>query len=297
MAYKFPVVSIITVNFNGLDLTVDLLRSIGELEYPNIEVIVVDNASEVDPTAYLNSLYPKVRIIRSKRNLGFAGGNNLGMQEATGEYYFFVNNDTELSPDIINGLLETFRIYPNAGVVSPKFHYYFYPNTIEYAGYKRVNPWNGRNRMIGCHEEDRGQYNLTAETSYAHGGGMIVPAWVVKEIGPMPEVYFLYYEEFDWCDQIKRRGYKVYYQPDSLIYHKESMTTGKRSILKTYYLTRNRILFMRRNGTMLSKLVFFLYLACFTVPKNTTYFILHREVDHLIAFWRALWWNITKPSS
>lgn len=292
MSAEFHKISIITVNYNGTRLTADLLKSVRKINYPNIEMIVVDNASDEDPSGHLKEVYPGVKVIRSERNLGFAGGNNLGIQHATGKYYFFVNNDTELSPNIITGLLEVFRLHPDAGVVSPKFHYYFHPNIIEYAGYKKVSPWNGRNSMIGCREEDKGQYDQLAETHYAHGGGMMVPAKVVKKVGPLPGIYFLYYEEFDWCEKIKKHGYKIYYQYQSLIYHKESMTTGKRSILKTYYLSRNRILFMRRNSKPVAKAVFFLYLIFFTIPKNTVLYTLRKEKDHLQAFWKGIFWNL-----
>lgn len=274
----------------------DLLKSIRSINYPYIEIIVVDNGSSSDPSSILTSEYPEVKVIRSEKNLGFAGGNNLGMDHAKGEFYFLVNNDTELSPDIMTGLLKLFETHPDAGIVSPKFHYFFHPNIIEYAGYEKVNPWNGRNRMIGCKELDIGQHNKLTETNYAHGGGMMISARLVKEIGPMPELYFLYYEEFEWCEQIKKHGYKIYYQYESLIYHKESMTTGKKSTLKTYYLTRNRILFMRRNKNALSNTIFFLYLIFFTIPKNTVSFLAHKEYGQLKAFWSGLWWNIQNAS-
>lgn len=287
-----PLVSIVTVNFNNAVVTCDLLHSIERNSYRNLEVIVVDNASVEDPTAALKATYPAVQVIRSEKNLGFSGGNNLGLRVAKGEYLFLVNNDTEFTDGLIEGLLELFAQYPDAGIASPKFHYYFHKGTIEYAGYRAVDILTGRNGMIGCKEPDNGQYDRISETNYAHGGGMMIPARILQEVGLMPEVFFLYYEEFDWCEQIKRKGYKVYYQYKSLIYHKESMTTGKNSPLKTYYITRNRILFMRRNVKLLYRMVFMLYLTIFTIPKNTLTFLLKREHKHLKAFWNGLFWNI-----
>ena len=290
MAAK-PLVSIITINYNTTYLTVDMLRSIGYLTYPHIEVIVVDNASRESPIEELQKAYPDVRIILSKENLGFAGGNNLGIKAATGDFLFFVNNDTVLTPNILEGLVEIFDTYPDAGAVSPKFHYYQFPGTIEFAGYEEVNIFSGRNVMVGCKKKDYGQYDKPGVTHYAHGGGMMVPASVISEVGLMPEVYFLYYEEFDWCEQIKRKGYQIYYQPKSLIYHKESMTVGKHSTLKTFYLNRNRILFMRRNVKGWPLLVFTVYFTLFTVPKNTLMFLYNHESNHLKAFWKGLAWN------
>lgn len=287
-----PLVSIVTVNYNTTSVTCELLLSIGRNSYRHVEVIVVDNASQEDPTAMLQQAYPAVKVIRSVKNRGFAGGNNLGIQQATGEYIFLVNNDTEFTDGLIEGLLDTFRTHPDAGMVSPKFHYYFHPGVIEYAGYQSVDVFTGRNSMIGCKEADNGQYDQESPTNYAHGGGMMTTAAVLKEVGLMPEVYFLYYEEFDWCEQFKRKGYKIYYQYKSLIYHKESMTTGKHSPLKTYYLTRNRILFMRRNVALPNRIIFLLYLVLFTIPKNTLRFIVKREREHLKAFWKGIFWNV-----
>jgi len=110
----------------------------------------------------------------------------------------------------------------------------------------------------------------------------------------MPELFFLYYEEFDWSEQIKKKGYKIYYQPGSLIYHKESMTTGKSSPLKTFYLTRNRILFMRRNTPRLAFLVFASYFVFLTIPKNTFGFLAKGQKEHLKSFWKGILWQFNR---
>jgi len=287
-----PLVSIIGLNWNNMVVTCDLLRSIkAHGTYPNMEIIIVDNGSNEDPTKSCKDIYPESKIILTRKNLGFAGGNNVGIKAATGDYIFIVNNDTEFTPFIIEGLLEIFQKYPDAGIVSPKFHYFFHKETIEYAGYHAVNIFSGRNSMIGCGEKDNGQYNHIQVTNYAHGGAMMVSRKVIEEVGLLPELFFLYYEEFDWCEQIKRKGYKVYYQPASLIYHKESMTTGKSSPLKTYYLTRNRILFMRRNVGLPYLLVFLIYFTLFTIPKNTGVFLFRGKKEHLKSFWKGIMWH------
>ena len=126
---------------------------------------------------------------------------------------------------------------------------------------------------------------------------MMVPRKVVDEVGLLHEPFFLYYEEFDWCNQIKKKGYKVYYQPKSLIYHKESMTTGKSSPLKTYYITRNRILFMRRNAPLPGLLVFLAYFVCFTIPKNTVQFLIKKQKDHLRSFWKGILWHFNSKTT
>jgi GT2 family glycosyltransferase len=293
MESSHPLVSIITVNYNSTDVTVELLRSIRLLSYPSLEIIVVDNASKEDPGEQLREAYPGVKVIVSPVNLGFSGGNNLGIREATGKYLFLVNNDTELTDGLIEGLLDIFRRRPDAGMACPKFHFYYHPNVIEYAGYNALNVWRGSCTMVGNKEKDEGQYDREGSTPFAHGGAMMVPAAVVKEVGEMPECYFLYYEELDWSEQIKRKGYKIYYQPHALIYHKESMSVGKKSLIKTYYHCRNRILFMRRNVGPVALTAFTLYFLFVAVPKNSLVFLVRRELDHFRAFWRGIFWNLS----
>lgn len=288
-----PLVSIITLNYNNTAVTVEFLRSVQQhCQYPAIEVIVVDNGSREDPTQACLDEYPTARIILTGVNLGFSAGNNVGIKAAKGDYFFIVNNDTEFTPGLIEGLLECFNTNPYAGLVSPKFHYFFHKGTIEYAGFNKVNVLTGRNTSIGKGEADHGQYNQPRETPYAHGGGMMTSRAAVIKVGLMPEIYFLYYEELDWSEQMRRSGYKIYYQPQALIYHKESMTTGKESTLKTFYQTRNRILFMKRNVKWHQFVAFILFFFLFTIPKNTLSYLLQGKLQHLKWFWKGILWHI-----
>lgn len=288
-----PLVSIVTLNWNTTDVTCDFLRSVREQNtYANVELIVVDNASSEDATATFLSVYPTAVIIRNAENLGFSGGNNVGIRRASGEYIFIVNNDTEFTPRLIENLLEVFAVKPDAGMVCPKLQYFFQKGTIEYAGYNSINIFTGRNTAVGNKEEDKGQYHQVVETAYGHGGAMLLPRKVIEEVGLMPEEFFLYYEELDWSAQIKRKGYKIYFQPAALIYHKESMTTGKMSPLKTYYLTRNRILFMRRNVSLPSFLVFISFFSLLAVPRHSILFLARQEKEHLRSFWKGILWHL-----
>jgi GT2 family glycosyltransferase len=290
-----PLVSIVAVNWNTPEVTIEFLRSIQQYNtYPNIEVVIVDNASNEDPTGAFVSVYPECRIVRTAANLGFGGGNNAGIRVAKGEYIFFVNNDTEFTPRLLEGLLAIFEEYSDAGVACPKFHYYFHKGFIEFAGFQPINIFTGRNGMVGWRQPDNGQFDTIAETPYAHGGAMLVRRAVFDEAGGFYEPFFLYYEELDLSEKIRRKGYKLYYQPASLIYHKESMTTGKSSSLKTFYLTRNRILFMRRNMPWYSLAVFFFYFLLITAPKNTLTFLAKGQRDHLRSFWRAILWQFNR---
>jgi GT2 family glycosyltransferase len=280
-----PTVSIITVNYNQTAITCELLASIKKVNYTDLEVIVVDNCSEQNPETEIKSQYPEVRFIRSPYNSGFAGGNNLGIQQATGNYLLLINNDTEITDGMIETLLATFDKVPDAGIVCPKICYFEPPQLIQYLGYTPLNPYTLRNRTIGNLQPDNPQqYQQIMPTPYAHGAAMMLPRAIIDQVGLMPELFFLYYEELDWCEQIKRKGYGIYVEPKALIYHKESVTTGKNSVLKTYYLTRNRILFAKRNVKTSALALFGLFFVCIILPKNLLLFTLHREFKHAKAF-------------
>lgn len=290
---SFPLISLISINYNQLQVTCEMLDSCKHLTYPNYEIIVVDNASKENPAAYLNDRYPDVKVIVSAENLGFAGGNNLGIAQAKGEYLFFLNNDTEVTPDIIERLLAPFQNDATIGMVSPKIYYHSHPKMIQYAGYTEVHPVTGRNATIGGYEMDYGQHDKGQYTSYAHGAAMMVSRQVVETVGEMPDVFFMYYEELDWCSQIRRAGYQIYYQPEAHIYHKDSVTVGKESPLKAYYYIRNRILFMRRNTDGVKLAAFLLYVSTVVAPKTILGHLLKFRTEHLKATFRGLAWNLT----
>ncbi len=297
MASKLPLVSIITVNYNQAQVTLEMLASLKESSFQNIEVIVVDNASKINPKPLILKHFPDVKVILSKENLGFSGGNNIGIRAAKGDFLFFINNDTEVTKDLIQTLLDTFESNPEIGILSPLICYHPRPkgyekDVIQYAGTTKVNAMTARNTTIGEMEMDEGQYIKARPTAYVHGAAMMTTRKVVEEVGLMPELFFLYYEELDWSEQIRRAGYKIYLQPDAKIFHKESISVGKSSVLKTHYLNRNRVLFVRRNRGFFERIMFYIFLLIFTIPKNTVLFILKGEWDHLKGFWKAIIWNL-----
>lgn len=287
-----PLVSIITVNYNQSDVTCDLLESLRNITYPKIEIIVVDNASPSDNPDTIKEKYPEVELIKSKENLGFAGGNNLGVKASKGDYLMFINNDTEVPVDFIEPLVDLLEKDETIGMVSPKIKFHWDPTIVQYAGFTKMNPYTIRNEGIGYYKKDGAQFDILRETESIHGAAMMVPRRVIKDAGMMTEVYFLYYEEHDWAEMIKRAGYKIYYQPTSYILHKESVSTGKDSPLKTYYITRNRLVFARRNFSGFPFLVSWLFQTFVSVPKNTLVFLLKGQINHLQAYWKAIFWNL-----
>jgi GT2 family glycosyltransferase len=287
-------ISIITVNFNQSYVTEQLLNSINLTNsYKFIEIIVVDNGSVINSVPEWVLKYPEYTFIRSDENLGFAGGNNIGIAKATGDYLFLVNNDTEFTPGLIEKLVEVLDTNPSVGMASPKIRYFDQPNMLQYMGYTEMNYFTARNSCIGQFETDNGQYdNLTGPTGYVHGAAMMVKRECIEKAGLMAENFFLYYEEYDWCDRIKKAGYEVWLVAGALIYHKESVSVGKVSALKEYFMNRNRILFIRRNADVFSRFVFDIYFLLMVTPRNIIRYIKIGHPDFIKWLFVAIWWNI-----
>ena len=279
-------VSIITVNYNGLNDTCDLLDSITFND--RLEVIVVDNGSKEDEAAIIAARYPQVQAIRSKQNLGFAGGNNLGIKAAQGRYLYFINNDTIFKKFNLQPLIDRLVSDKAIGMVCPKIRFAWGNNPIQYAGFTPLSPITLRNKSIGFGEEDCGQYDTPHPTPYAHGAAMMAKREAIDKVGLMPECYFLYYEELDWSMMFTRAGYEIWYEPACEIFHKESQTTGQSSPLKTYYITRNRFLFAKRNTRFLEMLLTFLYLTFGVATRDMLYYGIKGQRRHVGAIIRGL---------
>ena len=290
------IVSIITVNFNQGLVTEQLLSSISLTNtYPNIEIIVVDNGSKINDIPQWQIKYPDFKFIRSEINLGFAGGNNLGVKQATGKYLFFVNNDTEFTAGLVQTLVNVLTDHLEVGIVSPKIRYFDEPDILQYVGFTPMNYYTARNYCIGQFEVDKGQYDdKTGPTGYAHGAAMMIKTEAIEKAGLMAENFFLYYEEMDWCDHIKKAGYQVWVDPKALIYHKESVSVGKASALKEYFMNRNRILFIRRNAPLQARFIFYIYFIAMVVPRNILSYIKKGYHGFTKQLLKAIWWNITE---
>jgi len=292
-----PLVSIITLNYNQTQVTCEFLESTRHLHYNNYEIIVCDMASDLDPTPFITGKYPKTKLLLSKQNLGFAGGNNWGIQHASGDYIFIVNNDTEVTPDLINHLLKPFNEDNSIGVTCPKIKFFSQPNIIQYAGFNAMNRFTGRTSTVGEMQEDRGQYNVSGYTHGAHGCAMMVRRQVIETVGKFPEKFFLYYEEWDWSARIQKAGFRIWYAAEAEIYHKESMSVGKKNPLKVYYHTRNRILYMRRNTDLFHMIIFVLFFVFFAVPKSMLKYLIKGQFKQLKYFMRGVAWNLYSSSS
>ncbi len=273
--------SIITINYNGLKETCALIESIPFNE--NMEVIIVDNASKEDEASFIQERYPQVKVIRSDKNLGFAGGNNLGIKAAKGKYLFLVNNDTYFKTFNIHPLISRLESSPNIAMVCPKIRFAWGDYLIQFTGYTPLSKITVRNRSIGFGEEDHGQYDTAHSTPYAHGAAMLIKREAIEKVGFMPEDYFLYYEELDWSMMFTRAGYEIWYDPACTIFHKESQSTGQNSPLRTYYITRNRILLVKRNWHGVFKYLAYCYLTCVVALRDVLKYSFKGKIDHVKA--------------
>ena len=251
-------ISIITINYNGLNDTCALIETIPDND--KLEVIVVDNASQNQEADIISKRFPQVKVIKSKQNLGFAGGNNLGIKAAQGNYLFFINNDTIFKEFNVQSLIDRLESSPNIAIVCPKIRFAWGNNPIQFTGYTPLSKITVRNQAIGFGEEDHGQYNTAHPTPYAHGAAMLIKKEAIHQVGLMPECFFLYYEELDWSMMFTRAGYQIWYEPLCTIYHKESQTTGQNSPLRTYYIVRNRLLLVKRNWCGFTKYLSYAFL-------------------------------------
>lgn len=287
----FPLVSLVTVNYNGVVYTRDLLNSLRKISYPNIEVFVVDNASS-ESVDVLKDEFPEIILMKSPVNLGFAGGNNLAIKESKGKYVMLINNDTEVASDFLEPLVELMENNHEIGITSSKLIFSYAPDTIQYAGHSGINYYTSRGFAIAWRQKDEPKYSQAYPTNLGHGAAMMIRREAIEKVGLMAELYFLYYEETDFCERIKRAGFSIWFQGKSVVYHKESMSTGKFSPLKTYYLTRNRLIFVRRNtkGWKHYSCILFFYFIAF--PKGLFNYLKKREYTLLQSFVKGALWNL-----
>ena len=279
-------VSIITVNYNGIVDTCEMIESFYRHETYPYEIIVVDNGSPLPEGKEIQKRYPQVKVVQNI-NTGFAGGNNAGLKEAKGDYLFFINNDTLIKEPILEILVKRLEASKENGGVSPMLKYSDESNTIQFAGHTPLSRITLRNTMIGQYQKDNGQYSTPKEIPSLHGAAMMVSRKVLQQVGPMTEIYFLFYEEFDWSVRIQRAGYKVWYEPAAVVYHKESMTAKKGTPLREFYLSRARLLFARRNISGIDKYLSCLYICFIATPKKAILYLLHGKLSLTMATLRG----------
>lgn len=290
MVQKNRMVSVISVNYNGWRDTCAMIDSLWQHEPGQeaggvaYEVIVVDNASAGDDADRIEvhlaerrqqAAFPKVTLLRSDTNRGFAGGNNLAIPYAKGDYLFFLNNDTEIHAPVLLPMVERFESDPRIGALSPLIRFAHTPDEVQYAGDWRLTPITLRNRCPDAALPNR--HLVSRPVEVLHGAAMMLRRDVVEQIGPMFEGYFLFYEEFDWSYAVLRAGYQVWYEAAAVIFHKEGKTIGLRTPMRERYLVRSRLLFASRWVPMPQRILTYLYLIGPVTLRNVLQYALHGQ--------------------
>ncbi|MBZ9609308.1 glycosyltransferase family 2 protein [Clostridium estertheticum] len=257
-------VYIILVNFNGAKDTIECIKSLNNINYENFKIVVVDNKSYDEDRLKLKEADVKFHLIESNENLGFAGGNNLGIKYAidnNADFVLLLNNDTLVHKDFLNELIKYTEI--NVGVIGPKILYYPDVSKIWFAG-GMINWFKFIGQHFGEKQEDNGQFNNLKEVDFVTGCCMLIDSNVFKKVGLLPEGYFMYFEDVDFCVKVKDAGYKLIYNPNSEIYHKVSISSGGEEspfILK--YSNRNRLKFMKKYKHKVSFTMYMLSITYF----------------------------------
>jgi hypothetical protein len=263
-----------------------------------LEIIIVDNASDINSENEFKEIIPELLFIRSKTNIGFAGGNNLGIAQAKGDYILLLNNDTEIVKGSIETLVNELKSDNNIGLLSPLILYHDDQTIIQYAGFTPLNYLTARNKQLGLYKKNTGQYNeLSYQTGFCHGAAVICRKTDLIKAGLMDESYFLYYEELDWCEKFKRIGKTINFTGKTHIYHKESISVGKDSPIKIYFMTRNRMLFIRKNTGLFNTILFSLYYTFIACPKLMLALAKNGNSNKVKYVLKGLLWNFTNSKN
>lgn len=321
-------IAIIILNWNGWEDTIECLESLYQINYPNYNVIILDNASEDESLKkireYCNgklkveseffkynhdnkpiqifeycieeiedsniidefrgiSSNKKLILIKNDKNYGFALGNNIGIRYAetsiNPDYFLLLNNDTIVDKEFLNEMIYIAEPKNDIGFVGPIVYYYDFngqKNVINFAGGK-LNIWKGRASHIGINELDKGQYDTITEVNYVEGSCIFFKKQILTNIGLMNPDYFMYWEELDWCYRAHKEGYKSIFAPKAKIWHKSLFSNvDSYSYNTSYYLSRNRFMFMKLNATTAQQFSFLLYFFVFYFWLNL-FFILKME--------------------
>lgn len=227
MTENYPKVSVIILTNNALGYIADCLESVQQSDYPDYEIIVVDNDSKDGTPELISEKFPQVRLILSQKNLGCTGGNNLGFKYAKGEIFFFLDDDTTIHPDLIKALVRELESSPKIGIVGPKIYSMSKPDKILFAGGKIV--WSkGDSYVLGRDLTDKELDNDSKkEVDFITGCALMIKREVMDKVGMFNNIYFAFYEDADLCQRAKKAGYQVIYVPFGGVWHIKSATTGR----------------------------------------------------------------------
>lgn len=255
-----PLVYIIVLNYNGCRDTLECLESLGRVSYGNFRVVVVDNCSTDGSEAEIRARYHGHMFIQTGKNLGYAEGNNAGIRlalEGRTDYVCLLNNDTTVTPDFLGPLVDLLEQDQTAGIAGPMVCDYYDRDVIQATG-SRADLYLGKFYQLNQGKK-KDEVRGVLEVDYVAGACLLIRSELVEKIGLVPEEYFLFFEETEWCLKARRAGQKVVCVCESLIHHKGSKSTEKVGGIQEYYMTRNQIIFEQRNAGRLQWTVFLLH--------------------------------------
>jgi GT2 family glycosyltransferase len=294
-----PSVSVIIVNYNNKKFLEKCIGSVFRSNYPNFEVVFVDNASKDGSVDFVKERFgskSSLTIVQNSENLGFAEGNNAGMRHAAGKYFVLLNNDTEVDKNWLLELISVMESDQNIAAAQCKLISANVPEILDNAGgfIDRL----GFSVERGANEEDQGQYDKEDEIFYAKGAGFAVRRCVLNEIGSFDKDYFLYFEETDLCWRIWLRGYRIVFVPKSLVYHygfgSILVTKPRKNLTFEYHNTKNQIMTLLKNYE-LSNLVRYVPAVVFLkvlfdfATFRSDHFIRVRGILYVIRNFNKIW--------
>lgn len=263
-----PLVYIVILNFNSIDETLICLKSLEKITYPNFKIVVVDNASCDDSIEKLETI-DDIKLIKNTQNFGYANGNNIGVKYAldcSADFVCVLNNDVEVEESFLEPLIAYLTAHSDVGITGPCICDFKNRNIIQALG-ADINFYRGLalGRYKGKNIEDINDEIINVD--YIGGACFVCRTEIFDKIGLIPENYFLFYEETEFCVNVKKIGYKIICIKESRVYHKGSATISKFGGLSYYFLNRNRIVFMRRNASLFQKIIFPIYLIAETFGR------------------------------
>lgn len=264
---------IIILNWNGYSDTIRCVASLLQQSYKNFEILIVDNGSTDGSEAMLKKSFPNITLLQTGKNLGFAGGNNVGIGYALKEkarYVLILNNDTLCDKNLLQTLLEAAQSSSKVGIVGSLIYYFDNPRRFwnSSGGYFRPTRKNFHSNVSIREESEDNKY---IKVDYVSGTCMLINTSLLKRVGLIPEEYFLYYEDLDFSLAAKRAGYDIFLAKKSRILHKISASMNNQD-MKLYYLTRNGFLFAKKY----SPLYFLPGLYLFSIGKFVRNYITYQ---------------------
>ncbi len=289
-----PKVSIIVLNWNGKKFLKNCLDSLQKLTYTSIEIIVVDNNSKDGSLEFVKKNYPKIILVENKENYGFAKGNNIGYKKAKGEYILILNNDTVVTPDFLNPLVETFKKDSHIGCLQPQIRLLENKNMLDGVGAFLTS--TGFLYHFGYLKvKNRDIYNKRMKIFSAKGACMLLNRKAIEKVGLFDEDFFIFFEETDLCFRLWLAGFTVVYEPESIIYHIGGAdTTSSKSYQverRAYLSLRNMFCsYLKNFGTI--NLLVILPIFIFLQVCLVSYYLITLRIKLVITVFKAFLWNI-----